>query len=301
MQDNSDLKAMEKDITNLAFSLSEVDPTNFGLLACLGVVKKTWSPDPEHLQGQFELIFRIPSHLQSIPPCSLRSALLSCETKSYALADRVRLAASLARSVVFIHSLHFVHKRISPENVLLFSTPGELGSPFLVGFEHFRPVESMSRMIGDSRWEKNLYQHPTRQGQFPEERFNIKHDIYSVGVCLLEIGLWDSFVQFSGGHRPAVPSKVLPISELIGHPDRQQASKKMKAILIAQASSLLPQMMGQIYSDAVVACLTCLDSGNKILGDDDDNVGDEDQVTLGVKYIEKVSKLFHLKFINQNG
>lgn len=28
-----------------------------------------------------------------------------------------------------------------------------------------------------------------------KERYSIGHDIYSLGVCLLEIGLWDSLIQ----------------------------------------------------------------------------------------------------------
>jgi len=45
-----------------------------------------------------------------------------------------------------------------------------------------------------------LYRHPERQGppdSMAEAKYNIGHDIYRLGVCLLEIGLWQSFVEYA--------------------------------------------------------------------------------------------------------
>lgn len=39
-------------------------------------------------------------------------------------------------------------------------------------------------------------------GEFPAEAYKMQHDIYSLGVCLLEIGLWEPLVKYvyrSGG------------------------------------------------------------------------------------------------------
>ncbi|KAM5486146.1 hypothetical protein MaudMau93_005063 [Microsporum audouinii] len=281
----SDLSAIEKDVKCLAVSLSDIDPMQFGLLACAGVIKEQ-VPSNGDLLGKFDLIFHIPVNLRSTKPISLRSLLLEKSTIGSSLNDRFHLAVSLARSVVFIHSSRFVHKRISPENILLFqSSPAALTMPFLVGFERFRPVEHLSLMVGDIGWERNLYQHPTRQGQLPEEKFSIKHDIYSVGVCLLEIGLWSSFVDYQVDGTPS-PGRELQILELLALKDQRQRARKIKIVLIDIAKSRLPQTMGNIYTDAVMACLTCLDRGNNELGDE--MVDDIDQITVGVRYIEKI-------------
>lgn len=44
----------------------------------------------------------------------------------------------------------------------------------------------------------DIYRHPKRQGLQLDERYNMKHDIYSLGVCLLEIGLWEPFIVENG-------------------------------------------------------------------------------------------------------
>lgn len=54
---------------------------------------------------------------------------------------------------------------------------------------------SPNRLYGDLEWERNLYRHPVRQGLWSEEAFIMQHDIYSLGVCLIEIALWQSFIQ----------------------------------------------------------------------------------------------------------
>lgn len=54
-------------------------------------------------------------------------------------------------------------------------------------------------MQGDDKWQDNLYRHPERQGKNPEESYTMHHDVYSLGVCLLEIGLWTSFVKYGIG------------------------------------------------------------------------------------------------------
>jgi hypothetical protein len=49
-------------------------------------------------------------------------------------------------------------------------------------------------------WDRNVYRHPLRQGDRPAEAYRMQHDIYSLGVCLLEIGLWESFVEYTTEH-----------------------------------------------------------------------------------------------------
>lgn len=46
-----------------------------------------------------------------------------------------------------------------------------------------------SARMGDNLMDRNFYRHPNRQGESPKDIYVMQHDIYSLGICLLEIGL----------------------------------------------------------------------------------------------------------------
>lgn len=283
--EQTDLNAATTDVRDLARVLSKVDPGLFGLLCCQGVIKVR-DHGTEMTTG-FDFIYPIPPGLGQTDPLSLRSLLFD-RSINYPLNERLHLAVSLARSIVFLHSSRIVHKSISPENIIVLqSSSDSLGPPFLVGFERFRFDNGRTYMSGDCRWEKNFYRHPRRQGLHPEELYSMQHDIYSLGICLLEIGLWSSFVTYSGDQQSITPGPELPISHLIGIEDHRMAAAKIKAILAEVAQSRLPGLMGKIYTDIVVTCLTCLDKDNIGFGDETE-FQDEDGILVGVRYIEKV-------------
>ncbi|KFY97543.1 hypothetical protein V500_02029 [Pseudogymnoascus sp. VKM F-4518 (FW-2643)] len=158
-----DLQVATKDARDIARTLANVDPSVFSLLSCQGIIKAF---DSSNQVTGFEFIFAVPTAFED--PRSLRTVLLA--NHDYPLDDRFRLAKLLGRSVSFLHSSQVVHKNITPETILLFrdSATG-LDTPFLVGFEKFRRVEGRTYMSGDTFWEKNLYRHPKRQGERPEE------------------------------------------------------------------------------------------------------------------------------------
>ena len=199
----ADLQGTTKDVRKLARTLSRMNPLTFGLLRCAGVIKhlspalKTLKPPPKDGSAapveSFEFIFSVPQGLGA--PESLRALLLS-RSQEHPLNERFEVAKQLANSVMFVHNAQFVHKNISPETVLLLKNDSStLGKPFLVGFEKFRLADGRTYHIGDSLWQQNLYRHPTRQGLRPIEDYRMQHDIYSLGVCLLEIGMWSSLVR----------------------------------------------------------------------------------------------------------
>ncbi|KAJ5356300.1 hypothetical protein N7517_010909 [Penicillium concentricum] len=280
-----DQKVVKKDIRNLAVILSKVNPTFSSLLPCQGVII---AKDESH----FRMIFTIPREMSFYEPCSLRSMLLN-RAEAYPLNERVHLAVSLARSVVFLHASRIVHKNISPENIIILHPgAGVLGTSVLVGFERFRFDEQRTNLLGDNLWERNLYRHPARQGLHPEEIYNMRHDIYSIGVCLLEIGLWSSFVYYLDDQ--TVPSSELPITNLLTAKNKRKGAVGIKSVLIDLAKSHLPRIMGRIYTDTVINCLTCLDS-DSLLFQDESEFEDEDGILVGVRYIEKI--LFEIEKI----
>ena len=155
-------------------------------------------------------MFKIPKELSN-EPRSLRSYLSS--GANHTLTDRFKLAKQLAKSVSYVHTLGFVHKNVRPETILAFQdNMSVLDSIFLTGFEKVRVADGRTRLSGDSAWEKNLYRHPHRQGVNPEEAYVMQHDIYSLGVCLLEIGMWESFVSYENDATAPVPATVLGIA-----------------------------------------------------------------------------------------
>lgn len=162
-----------------------------------------------------------PSSFPPDQPATLH-AILSASSKSgarliaqHSLGARFELARQIATAVFYCHSIGWVHKSISSHNIIVLSRdataaaggdaekkrfPSTLGTAFLAGFEYSR--RDIDRTTGpltneDLRdpWRYQIYQHPTRQVNQadvvdPEERYQNAHDLYSLGVVLLEIARW---------------------------------------------------------------------------------------------------------------
>lgn len=148
----ADLVSTTKAVRNLARLLAEVDPSTFGLLRCRGVIKV---PKPGSMEPlfDFQFIFDVPHQLSN--PQSLRAVLLS--EKPYPLDERLELAKKLTSSILFVHTVQFVHKNIRPETIIIFENDlSEIGAPFLAGFEQFRLEDGFTFLSGDDLWQHNL-------------------------------------------------------------------------------------------------------------------------------------------------
>lgn len=280
------LELVTKNIRNLGRILSAVDPELFGIPVCSGIVKVQ---NANGSTPDFQMVFRIPNLHDESPPRSLREVLLTKER--YPLEDSLGLARQISRSVMFVHTARFVHKNIRPETILVLSQDGASGHgavPFLVGFEQFRPEDGATNMQGDSAWEKDLYRHPTRQGLSPEDSYRMQHDIYSLGVILLEIGLWESFVVQGDGDGAFHPGKGLNISKFLSMRRQTAKARGIQGELLQIARKRLPAIMGSKYTQIVVMCLCCLDRDNSNEFGQESEFLDEDGILVGVRYIEKV-------------
>ncbi|KAK5702479.1 hypothetical protein LTR17_022276 [Elasticomyces elasticus] len=269
-----------QDIRRLASKLRRVDPKTFGILQCRGAIKM-YANQGARLTS-FHVVLKAAS---SGEPHTLRRHLTN--RTDHTLTERTTVAKSLATSVSYVHTLGFVHKNIRPENILGFdSDDNKLGAFYLIGFEQIRSADGKTYMRGDDEIEKNVYRHPERQGPHPEEAYVMQHDIYSLGVCLLEIGLWDTFVRYnSKTDIVEAPGLALELSleEL-----RRKRPNAIKEHLVALARRKLPQLMGEIYTEVVVSCLTCLDEDSLDYGDGEDAGEKADDVLVGVRFIEQV-------------
>lgn len=263
-----------------------------GILICLGYRVRE--------SARAELVFEVPSNLGK--PQTLRDILVGDIGKGYGggrpLDHRFRLARQISQAVLSVHTAQLVHKSIRPEAILIFQPKvakstqpavdqAGLGVPFLTGWKMVRRDNDLSSRRGESDWMADIYRHPRRQGLHPEERYNMKHDIYSLGVCLLEIGLWEPFIVDKGETKfmndiycnMAVDSgKVKPedsckIASLTW-------PKVVQDVMLALAKDTLPQRMGFAYTDLTVYCLSCLDGAPK------------EETDVGVKFNDMISQSF---------
>ena len=283
----ADPDALEENVRGLAQILASIDldEPRSGLLSCVGVSEKTAVLEQPR---KYEFAFAIPKPLQQ--PRSLRQLLIT-SNQTCPLDDRIELAKTLARSVLSLHTYRFVHKNIRPETIVVFQDDRTSSSvPFLIGFESFRPVDSKSYFFSDSCWEKNLYRHPKRQGTYPEDEYKMQHDVYSIGVCLLEIGIWSNFVEYEPDPSP---SAILNIVDKLKMKEPKKRAFDIKEVLVKLAQTRLPGAMGHRYTDIVVSCLTCLDKTDNAFGDEKDLM-DEDGISVGVQFIEKVRYTYQL-------
>jgi hypothetical protein len=121
-------------------------------------------------------------------PVSLLSLLGDRETK-ISLGDKFKLALGLARCIAQLHMVQWVHEGFRSENILLFPSNKKPSweEPWVLGFESSRPDSFFSAGRADFCAARDVYRHPDRQGR-PEAVFTKLHDIYALGVVLLEIG-----------------------------------------------------------------------------------------------------------------
>jgi hypothetical protein len=247
-------------------------------------------------------------------PRSLR-ALLADERnkrlgKKHSISDRVRLAQRVATAVLYVHSCGFVHKNIRPDNIIVFSDaafaagpadaqtaaevaaqrhllrfPYKLGRPFLAGYDGIREEQAFTTLADAASWRERIYLPPDRlvAERAARARFSWRHDVYSLGVVLLELALWEDFTD-AGGR--------------MGRLLRQAADPS--GVLLERVKEV-PRIMGDKYADAVRACLRMLQGEGG--GSGGDGVGadatalqdeqwqalrDEDGVVIGASYIAQV-------------
>lgn len=123
----------------------------------------------------------------------------------------------------------------------------------------------------------------------------MQHDIYSLGVVLLEIGLWTSFLIYDSEKDASLaPGSLILGADVALSRSRTAGARENKKKLEDLAERELPARLGRRYTDIVLLCLRCLDSGS---GKSEDGKGfgvdivdweDEDGVVIGVRYIENV-------------
>lgn len=248
-----------------------------GILPCLGY-RVYPQVDPVH--GRTipcaELCFQLPAgsiNIESLHNIINHDANTS-GVLSRRLEDRFALAHAVAEAVLSVAATGFVHKNIRSNTIMLLQPlePNDdkaLGMPFLTSWLTMRDASKLSaRMNLSAGWDENIYRHPTRQGLQVQERYSMGHDIYSLGVCLLEIGLWNTLsIETPQGAVPSAVFKDAAADYYQVAPNELNLMSKfrhadqVRAILLAIAEQHLPGRMGSAYAALVSQCLRCLEGG----------------------------------------
>ena len=141
---------------------------------------------------------------------------------------------------------------------------------FLADWRLVRKSSKASTFLREKDWWRRLYQHPSRHLIHIQQDYTMYHDIYSLGVCMIEILLWQSLLDKPDGQEPG-PSPLLKtvVDEVIaglGVPQTPGATglasldgDTIQDILIKIASTHLPPAVGTKLTALVVNCLKCLE------------------------------------------
>lgn len=200
-------------------------------------------------KGDYGCILAQPSsptllNQDDVGPMTLASVLANESKRSsweHLLQEKFALALALVRSVHHMHQSGLYHERISTSTIIFF--PSSLLStkffarPYIIGF-------SLVETYGDPELK---YLHP--QFLQNESRFKPIYDFYSLGMVLLEIGLW----------------------KRIEEPPWD--SKQFRNVLLTKYVPLLGHTMGDNYRHAVETCLRAEWEGSYLDdGFTDDNI-----------------------------
>ena len=119
------------------------------------------------------------------------------------LPQRIRIAQRLAITFLELHNSEWLHKSFHSDNVIFFKQNDKVvqfEAPYVCGFEFSRPdqVSAISFDVQSSLMD--IYRHPSLRGPFQpgkeRPRYQRAYDVYSLGLVLLEIGLWQSVRAF---------------------------------------------------------------------------------------------------------
>jgi serine/threonine protein kinase len=182
----------------------------------------------------------------SRPPTSLNDLLVdgAKQKRSYnlpSLPQRIWIAQRLAITLLELHNAEWLHKDLNSRNVVFFHSSGaqlDINTPYVCGFEYARPDDIGAISFSVRSSSTDIYRHPALLEPFAagqkRPRYQRIHDIYSLGLLLLEIGLWKQVGEFrKPSTKPADFSKMLT----------QLANRE------------LPHRVGEVYRDVVLRCM----------------------------------------------
>lgn len=267
---NENIRADIQEVASILESSPYWNTTGGGVLKCLGYREES---------KNVELIFELPETTKK--PQMLSDIIAAGQGKrnggGHPLDHKIRLALQLCDTVFAVFTFGLVHKSIRSDTILLLHekprdnalathTANGFGNPYLTSWSLLRKATGLtSGPPVSAGYVHDLYRHPKRQGIQPEQRYNIGHDIYSLGVCLLEISLWEPFFDRDGQPSQLYRNMATELGNIsfenVQSTEKMMAPWIMHKVLIALAKIEAPPRVGLGVSNLIVACLTCLEGG----------------------------------------
>ena len=233
------LASLERRIEQLTALLHIAKDPDFRLPTALGFFH-----DPK--KSRYGIIFNPQQSLgnsRTVHAFSLHNLFSECRPS---LGNRFGLAHALALALSNFQSIGWVHESIRSENIFFFTrTPTSIQirycEPWLFGYGNSRPDTSLSVDMYDENPIRNLYRHPDRWGLLPVASFRKVHDIYSLGVVLLEIAFW---------------KPVADLVETVSKNKGAAAEDVHRELLSLARHEEVADSMGEKFSTIAVTCLT---------------------------------------------
>jgi len=182
----------ENEIQRLAQVLASAGSLHLSTLEFRGYIN-------QEEEKRYAFVFEYPRDSEISEPVTLNDAITSPDPDDHASLFEIRfhIARVLTRSLSAFHADGWVHESICSQSVVFFRNHDSktmYHKPYLVNFEYARPATGDTSFASSEVLSTRVYLHPERQ-QVPPKKFRKEHDLYSLGVVLLELGLWESAVS----------------------------------------------------------------------------------------------------------
>lgn len=255
-------------VRELVALLQSSKPREFRAPRCLGYFDDRDDAERSEHDYRFGLVFEKPV---DVSPVSLRDVL---RTPTPSVADRIALAHKISVCILYLHAVNWLHKSLRSDSIVFFPLSISIMGPYLTGYEYARadrPGETTTG--GDVDEWTELYVHPNYQGFDTKALYRKTFDIYSLGIVLLEIALWQPIEQIMGLDMDSVLFEDL---------------KNVRGNLLQPRSDIMEAVqadMGEEYSVAVRSCI----EGRKAFGIAPDE--DEVKIETGAKLQQGFTRL----------
>ena len=200
---------------NLAIMLNETNDPAFHVLHCRGVIKR-----PDQMISIFDLPVELKKHTpekSSMPVCIPLAELRKAQWIPD-LSARLTWALQLAETILQLHTAGWVHKGIRPDHLIFFHAENqplsELVGVYLSNFNLAREA-AMAAFSEDyvSSAYMNSYRHSRAQGE-AKASFRPQFDVYALGICLVEIGMWQDIRDILGISSRDIPQHLSEVQNL---------------------------------------------------------------------------------------
>jgi len=250
-------------------------PPQFRAPMCVGYLE-------DHNDRRYGFVYEKPPAVSpSTPPVSLLELLTAGRRPS--LTRRIALANALARCLMYLHSVNWLHKGFRSSNIVFFPESDhepDYGVPILAGFDYARP-DSVGELTEapPSYSEHDIYRHSSTLG-VNRERYSKSHDIYSLGVVLIEVAFWQQIHTFL----------ELPVSQ---RPSDKTIRAARRTLRSDNTFKELEGLVGETYKGVVERCIL----GGHYIGlkedsdETDQHVGADIQRVFSEEVVDKLGMI----------